>query len=210
MNNAETFLLAPSHFARRRCAGCDSSSSNPSAVHSAVAHCRSRQQEWGRRDLNPRSTDISGSCASELQRVVNAGGDQPPARYISLESRLGRGGLWSQSPCRAWPRPRAHHFPGSLQMDFDTRGRRSRPLLDGVVANRLPRTGHSGSTAPATGGRIGGPSRGRRDSLETPPLPLIGRAWVPTRSPTSRYRSVSAQSQSWHFQPVTSSVTDGM
>jgi hypothetical protein len=30
------------------------------------------RRKWGRRDLNPRSTDISGICASELQRVVNA------------------------------------------------------------------------------------------------------------------------------------------
>ena len=45
--------------------------------------------EWGRRDLNPRSTDISG-VASVLQRVVTAAGDHPAARYISLERRPGR------------------------------------------------------------------------------------------------------------------------
>ena len=186
------------------------SNSNPSAVHAAVAHLRSRQQEWGRRDLNPRSTDISGSCASELQRVVNAGGDQPPARYISLESRLGRGGLWSQSPCRAWPRPRAHHFPRSLQMDFDTRGRSEPSPPRGRRGESTSSHGPPESTPPQRAGCAVGHLGGvvtRARLLVTRSSRAPGTGTSPLTVP---YRSVPAQSQSWHFQPVTSSVTDGM
>jgi len=42
--------------------------------------------EWGRRDLNPRSTDISGLPRYSRGSSTRSG-DQPSARYISLECR---------------------------------------------------------------------------------------------------------------------------
>ena len=72
--------------------------------------------EWARRDLNPRSADISGLCASVLQRVISAGGDQPAAQYISWSVVTGH------STSGVSRLPGLGHEPSCFLCRFDLKG----------------------------------------------------------------------------------------
>src|SRR6056297_3627995 len=60
--------------------------------------------KWGRRDLNPRSTDISGAPRNSRGSSTRPMISRPLG--ISVWSVVPGASLWSQSPCLAWPQPR--------------------------------------------------------------------------------------------------------
>ena len=73
--------------------------------HVAVARGVARDgRKWGRRDLNPRSTDISGAPRNSRGSSTRPMISRPLG--ISVWSVVPGASLWSQSPCLAWPQPR--------------------------------------------------------------------------------------------------------
>ena len=74
---------------------------------------------WGRRDLNPRSTDISGHVAPRYSRGSSRRPVISRPLGISVWSSSRARGLWSQSPCLAWPRPLGRGFVGVTYSGYD-------------------------------------------------------------------------------------------
>ena len=89
-------------------------------------------RKWGRRDLNPRSTDISGLPRYSRGSSTRTD-DQSVARNISLEFVTGRY-LWSQSPCRAWPRPLASPRMANCLKGVSVIGRRPPSHSPGICS----------------------------------------------------------------------------
>jgi hypothetical protein len=109
----------------------------------------SRQQKWGWRDLNPRSTDISGHVAPRYSRGSSRRPVISRTLCISVWSSSRARGLWSQSPCLAWPQPLDRGFVGVTYSGYDwasgahrrrpnptptTLGTRSPPQSSGLCA----------------------------------------------------------------------------
>ena len=79
---------------------------------------------WGRRDLNPRSTDISGAPRNSRGSSTRAMISRPLG--ISVWSVVPGASLWSQSPCLAWPQP--HAVSHSMIAETRIKGFRSRAI----------------------------------------------------------------------------------